>query len=671
MADDKLMNATYALDIANSDDWNDAQWTEFCRDRLLKMRAKRAPFDKAWDEYQTQTTAVSFYDNEGNLQVNVPLEKTLGEIYMGRTNSKCQFDIVPDSQANVEELQPAKYAMQFFMDGNGKDNFWKENKQTRENKWKLGSSIDFTGPRRYRDVRHKIKEDANIQDGTDLLNEKNFDKIVNETWFFFPKAIHPKDFFIDDAAYGQPDVQYADDCIYKEKVTASEFNRRYGDNKAFMNAEKVQYWQDINPKNKDDKSIDVRHVVLYHYFHRLTKKYLIFANEQFLIYNGLYLYDDGKLPFVNTQHYSNSERFWGEGIPERVAFLKIYKSEILQDILTGAAMSSGVHLVVGNDDQVGQDWTIGGRGLNLLRTTGGADKVQAINTSPNLGYFTQVLALLDKEIIAASGINPLSQVESQAATLGQEELIEANKAIRNSSVDENYNIGLDEKLTMMLDRIKQFAPALLSRKEYGSDGKLLKTIFPKIRIDNYEVKREGGKQVMEDNIGKFGYFELKPGVVQGVGVKVTTASTNSILPILERQKVTEFINNVTAIANVAALDQTGAQLKTLFEFAKLTELTEWMGDAYGYDINGLKATTEKDKIAKKNREKIKQLREMIAEPVSNPSQNAQEPVASPVGSPVPGGSGAAQGLGGAAAPQAGGAQAGAGGTSVGLAGMQL
>ena len=104
------------LDIANSADWSDQDWFEFARDRLIKMRAKRAPFDKMWDESEIQTNSVSFYDNQGVLQVNVPIEKTLGEIYMGRTNGKAAFDIVPDGQANVEELQPSKYAMQFFID---------------------------------------------------------------------------------------------------------------------------------------------------------------------------------------------------------------------------------------------------------------------------------------------------------------------------------------------------------------------------------------------------------------------------------------------------------------------------------------------------------------------------------------------------------------------------
>lgn len=599
------------------------------------MRAKRAPFDSAWDEYETQVNSVSFYDNNGMLQVNVPLEKSLGEIYMGRTNGKASFNIIPDGQANVDELQPTKYAMNFFLDGNGKDNFWRENKYMRDNKWRYGSGIFFTGPRNYKDYRYQLKDGAEVQSDTDLLDKKKFEMAINETWFFFPKAIHPKDFFIDDNAVGQPDVQYADDCIYKEKVTATEFNNRYAKNKAFINTEKVTYWQDINPKNKDDRAIDVRHVVLYHYFHRVTKKYLIMANESTLIYNGLYLYNDGKLPFVNIQHYSNSNRFWGEGIPERIQYLKIYKSEIFQDILQGAAMNNSIHLITGNDDQIGQDWQLGGRGLNIWRTTGGADRVQPVNTSINLNYFTAVLDLIDRQVVTDSGINPLAQVEANAPTLGQEELVEANKAVRNSSVDENYNIGLDEALTMMLDRIKQFAPALLKKEIKGKDGKILKVIFPMIRVDDVTIEKEGGKQVFVENIGKYGYFELKPGAVQGVGVKITTASTNSILPILERQKVNEFVTNIVSVANLAALDQTGETTKKLLQFLRIDELLEWMGDAYGYDINSLKANSAKDKIAKENKEKIKKLTEMLTTNIQ-PNANTQATMGVPGSASIPG-----------------------------------
>lgn len=626
--------ANYSLDIANAEtqDWDNERWLQFVRDRLVKMRSKRPDAD--FDQYENQVNAVSFYDNDGVLNVNVPIEQTLKEIYMGRTEGRLNYDIIPDGQADVNELQPSKHSVNFFLDGNGKDNFWKENRLFRDWKSTYGSGIWYTGIRRYSEDLYKLKEDAEIgvSDDGDIFAERNFQKYRKDTWYFFPKAIHPKDFFIDDAAVGQPDVQYAEDCIYKEKVTMTELRNRYADNKLY-DIEGVTYWQDITPKNKDDKPVDQRLVVLYHYFHRTTKRYIIFANEQKIIYSGLYLYEDGKLPFVNVQHYSNSNYFWGTGIPKRIAYLKAYKSEIFQDILAGAAMSSGVNLLVGNDDQIGQDWTVGGRQLNIWRTTGGADRVQQINSSPNLGYFVQVLGLIDQEVAINAGDDPRSQIDPGSDKVGIVEVMEANKSVRRRSVDENYNIGLDEALTMMLDRIKQFAPSLLSEKIKDSKGKVLKVVFPKIKIEGFTVTKKEGKQVFTESVGKYGYFELKPGTVQGIGVKIITPSTNSALPILERQKINEYVSNFQTVANIAALDETGEMMKKLRESFKIDELLAWMADAYGYDLQSIKGETEKDKLVKKNLEKLEKLKEMLT---VTPEENAPELPAQPAPGMAPG-----------------------------------
>jgi hypothetical protein len=635
------MLATNSLDIVNAEKnkWGDADWLNYGRNRIVLMRAKRSEYDRMCDEFQVQENAVSFYDNDGNLQWNVPMEKSLGEIYMGRNKGKVEFDIVPDEQASVEELMPTKFAMQFFLDGNAKDTFWKEWKMVKEDKKTYGSGYLYTGIRSYQDWRYVQKDGEAIEGDTDILDEGKFDRVNNETWFFFPKRIHPKDFFIDDAAYGQQDVQYADDCCFKEKLTPSEFNQRYAHSDVYKNTKDVTYWQDINPKNKDDKSIEQRHVVVYHYFHRITKKYLIIANEAQLIFSGRYLYDDGKLPFVNIQHYTRNDRFQGEGIPERVFFLKTSKNDVWRDIMNGAAMSSGVNLLVGNDDQVGQDWTVGGRGLNLWRTTGGADKVQPISTSPNLSYFAAVLDLIDKETTIAAGEDQRAAIEAKEATLGQQEILEGNRAIRKASVDENTEIGLDDALTMMLSRIKQFAPALLATKIPGEDGKTLRYVFPKIKIDGYTVKKRKGKQEFVKSLGKYGYFELKPDVVKGVGVKITTASTNSMLPIMERRKITEYVNNLTSIAQMAQFDATGQIAQQLVESIDVKGLMSWAADAYGYEKNHLHADTEKDKIAKKNQEKIGMLREMITNQAANaqaiPQAAPQAEAPQPQGAGVP------------------------------------
>jgi len=88
--------------------------------------------------------------------------------------------------------------MQFFLDGNEKENFWKENKIMRNHKALYGTGVFTTVIRSYKDYRYVPKKDADIQSGTDILNEDNFDEVENEPYFLFPKAIHPIDFYPDD-----------------------------------------------------------------------------------------------------------------------------------------------------------------------------------------------------------------------------------------------------------------------------------------------------------------------------------------------------------------------------------------------------------------------------------------------------------------------------------------
>lgn len=621
------MSFSQDYDIVNSKDWGITDWKSFFQYRLTNMRAKRKPYDADWLKYEQQVEANSYYDNYWQLQVNIPLEKTLKEVYMGRTDGKVNFDVLPDEQTDIEQLQPTKYSMLFFLDWNKKDTFWKENRHFRDIKSTYWSGIYYTGIRSYKDYRYIQKEWKLIESDTDLLKESNFEKIENETWFFFPKSLHVRDFYIDDAAYWQPDVQQAEDCIMKEKVSALEFETRYKDNPNINKSEyeKVSYYTDVDEKNKESQSIENREIVIFHYFHRITKKYLIVVNEEQVIFEWLYLYDDGKLPFVNVQHYTNVNRFRWEGYPERCAYVKAYKSEIWQDILSWSQMANSINLVTWNDSQIGQDWTVWWRGLNIWRSNWWVDQVQPINTNINLGYFTSVLSLLDQQVTVDTWINPLEQFDPWTDKVWIKEIMEASKAVRNKSVDENYNIWLDEALTMMLARIKQFAPALLSETIKNKKGEVIKTIFPKIQIKDYTVKKEKGKQVFTESLWKYGYFELKPEIVQWLWVKVVTPSTNSTLPILERQKVTEYIDWNLKMAQAAALDQTWEAMKELVENMRFEDTVKWFNDAFQIDINWLKANTEKDEIAEENRKKLEELEKALTikpkENVENITQN--------------------------------------------------
>ena len=234
------------------------------------------------------------------------------------------------------------------------------------------------------------------------------------------------------------------------------------------------------------------------------------------------------------------------------------------------------------------------------------------------GHQNTIKNLVEVELIHQSGDNLNAQIAPQAPTLGQEQLLVENQQVRQSAVDESYYIALDEALTMMLNVVKTFAPTLLAEKDkYGNCIK-----FPMIRIDNKEVKKENGKQVFIESLGKYGYFEMKPEVVQGVGVKIQTQSTTCRLPSLEQERFNKFIQNYNTIINSAQIDPSGQILKTLQEKFPAEQIMEWMIDAFGYDANNMKSYSEKDRKDKEAKAMLKQMTDFA---ISNNQPNVQLP----------------------------------------------
>ena len=98
---------------------SDTELATFLDSRYNKMASAtiRTEQVKEWGKADRQWTALSVYDEFNNLQINLPLEKNLEDTYEGRSSGKLNFDIQPDGkQASVDELQPASYAMEFFLE---------------------------------------------------------------------------------------------------------------------------------------------------------------------------------------------------------------------------------------------------------------------------------------------------------------------------------------------------------------------------------------------------------------------------------------------------------------------------------------------------------------------------------------------------------------------------
>lgn len=53
---------------------------------------------------------------------------------------------------------------------------------------------------------------------------------------------------------------------------------------------------------------------------------------------------------------------------------------------------------------------------------------------------------------------------------------------------------------------------------------------------------------IEEDYGKYGYFELKPSTITGdLTVRITTPSTRSSMKVLEKNSITQYIQNMTSI----------------------------------------------------------------------------------------------------------------------------
>jgi hypothetical protein len=148
---------------------------------------------------------------------------------------------------------------------------------------------------------------------------------------------------------------------------------------------------------------------------------------------------------------------------------------------------------------------MGGNGVNVWRTTVGAEQVQQVRPGIEAGLLN-ILNVLDDLVVQDTGENVRATIDMQTDKVGIVEVMEENKAIRHKSVDENWNIYLDRVLTMMLSNIAQFVPTLLSKTTTVKQGEeeVTKIEYPYIRIKDTVVKKEKGKYIFEkeDNYGK-------------------------------------------------------------------------------------------------------------------------------------------------------------------------
>jgi hypothetical protein len=157
----------------------------------------------------------------------LPMEQNLIDTYEGRNTGKLIFDIQPDwKQADIEELQPAKYALEFYLEwwDNKGSWFYEVAPRLRRGKAKYWTAFAFVWLENNKQLKFKIKDWADILSIADLENKENYEPYILDAWEFFPKDLDIRSVYVDEKALNQPDIQKAEDCFVEKMMSLDKIN---------------------------------------------------------------------------------------------------------------------------------------------------------------------------------------------------------------------------------------------------------------------------------------------------------------------------------------------------------------------------------------------------------------------------------------------------------------
>lgn len=150
--------------------------------RFSDMDGARKQYESNWDICDGQMEANTFYDENGTLQVNVPLEQDLVETACGRFSGKLNFKLEPiGHQGIVEDQQASKHILSHYIRS---ERMHKEVSTRRWDKAVYGTSIYFCGIVADTNKTYRIKEDAEIEVADQLRNNDNYEEHIEETYSF-------------------------------------------------------------------------------------------------------------------------------------------------------------------------------------------------------------------------------------------------------------------------------------------------------------------------------------------------------------------------------------------------------------------------------------------------------------------------------------------------------
>lgn len=568
------------------------------------MWSARESFHEEWNLVDAQTDANTIIDNQWRLKVNLPIEKSLIEFSVWANSWKVNYTIEPINEASVDVLQPAKYCLDTFLeDDNQMYNFYNEKRKFEYDSCKYWTWFLYTW------LTFDREEIFELDESSENIYDNNYTSYKREKWCFIPRNIPLRNIWLDYSAIWQSDFNKVNFCVMQEMALPELLKLRRENIPWFRNIDKITPYVDIFPQYW---KIPIRpdEAMIHYYFNRITKDYRIILNRSEVLYAWKLLYKHWRLPFVHRQYYPNTWCIYWEWIPHRIRTDKTYKNVILQSMLDKVQMSAWINIWIGNNWEVDWDLYTAWWEINIWRFNQSVQNVQQFALDSNITPMANTLTLLDDLMIQHSWQNLKAPYSSPAWTLWEAEIMEENKMTRQRTVDEMRDIAIDNALTQVLSNIQQFAPAVLKEIEYVEVDwkKVIKNVKrPKIKVPNSKVEKKWWKLLITEDYWEYWYFEMKQNTIEwDLTVRCTTPNTKSNLKTIEKNSITQAVQNIQLLSTLIQFDPDVAPMikDRVWWILKRMDLAYWLDNKYTVD-------TKRDLIRKENEEALKWLQQMI------------------------------------------------------------
>lgn len=568
-------------------------------DEFDRMDTKRKEYEWDWGTCDWQLEANTYYDEQGRLIVNPPLEQSLVELGTGRMAGKLTYNLESVGKKDIaQDTIVAKATLAHYI--NVEETHEKISQARNLAAW-YWTAVYFTGVITHCNNMYKLKDETDV-DTKNILRSQDYDEYKEYTYEFTGKNVPLREFWIDENAIQQPNLQEAEKCIMKETMSLEKFKLEYWHDDIFRGVDEIDEWEsDVDPAYWEDKNTIEEEVIIHKYFNKTTKDFWIIANRRKVLFAGKMFNKNWELPFVSKQHYTNYKSFYWIGICHKVRYLKAYKAELLQDLLD-QSKQWGMNIIAGNNEKTDDQWFNSPSEINIMRFSGDVGNIKPFSYEPNIAKYQTILDVIDSMVIQDTGENLKGTYTPVANQLGTVEIIENSRMTRLATVDANDDRFIGKILTHSLDNITQFAYQMQTKTVKADDDDIETVEYPTIKVNNAKVEEEDWKVTIIHDHWEDWYFEFREWMITWRHlVKVVTNSNTNTQKTLAKNSITQFVSNYVQLVQMNP------------ELLK-KEDTEWilqlMKRLYWYD-DQFDVDTLRDKNKKENTRLLQQIQESL------------------------------------------------------------